>query len=70
MRVFMSSNFITHYGTLSCMKCPKIAIFDLDDTLAESFQPPKSEMIDRLEKLLEHIPVAIISAAGFPRIER
>lgn len=48
---------------------PKAAIFDLDDTLAESFQPPTRAMIDRLLKLLEHMPVAILSAAGYPRIE-
>lgn len=51
------------------MQCPRAAIFDLDDTLAESFQPPKPEMVDRLSRLLEKIPVAILSAAGFPRIE-
>ncbi len=44
-------------------------MFDLDDTLAESFQPPKQAVIDGLLQLLEHLPVAIISAAGFPRIE-
>ncbi len=51
------------------MNCPRVAIFDLDDTLAESFQPPKPEMVDRLGKLLELIPIAIMSAAGFPRIK-
>lgn len=51
------------------MQCPRAAIFDLDDTLAESFQPPKTEMVDRLSRLLDKIPVAILSAAGFPRIE-
>ncbi len=51
------------------MQCPRAAIFDLDDTLAESFQPPTDEMIARLLRLLDHMPVAILSAAGFPRIE-
>lgn len=51
------------------MQCPKVAIFDLDDTLAESFQPPSPEMILRLRSLLDLIPVCILSAAGFPRIE-
>lgn len=51
------------------MPCPRAAIFDLDDTLAESFQPPKDAMVSRLLRLLDKIPVAIMSAAGFPRIE-
>ncbi len=51
------------------MKKPRAVLFDLDDTLAESFQPPSPEMIERLSKLLEMIPIAIISAAGWPRIE-
>ena len=50
-------------------KLPRVALFDLDDTLAESFQPPTPEMIQQLLKLLEYVPVAIITAAGFPRIE-
>ena len=52
------------------MKCPRAALFDLDDTLAESFQPPSSDMIEKLRALLEHIPVVIITAAGFKRIQR
>jgi HAD superfamily hydrolase (TIGR01484 family) len=52
------------------MKCPRAAVFDVDDTLAESFQPPPSVIIEKLRALLERIPVAIISAAGFVRIER
>jgi phosphomannomutase len=51
------------------MNCPRAALFDLDDTLAESFQPPKPVVIERLSQLLEKIPVAILTAAGFPRIE-
>lgn len=51
------------------MDCPRAAIFDLDDTLAESFQPPKPSMVAKLGALLERIPVSIMSAAGFPRIE-
>ena len=50
------------------MNCPRVAIFDLDDTLAESFQPPMPEMVEKLGLLLEQIPVAIMTAAGFPRI--
>ncbi len=50
------------------VNCPRAAIFDLDDTLAESFQPPKPEMVVKLGDLLERIPIAIMTAAGFPRI--
>lgn len=49
--------------------CPRVAIFDIDDTLTESFKPPKPEMLEKLKLLLEKVPVAIMSAAGFPRIE-
>ena len=51
------------------MQCPKAAIFDLDDTLAESFMPPKADMLARLARLLIGMPVAIMTAAGMPRIE-
>ena len=51
------------------MQCPKAAIFDLDDTLAESFQAPTSEMVERLRNLLDRIPVAIMTAASFQRME-
>jgi hypothetical protein len=49
---------------------PRAVLFDLDDTLAESFQAPLPPMIDKLDRLLERLPVAIISAASFDRIER
>ena len=49
---------------------PRAVIFDLDDTLAESYQPPNQAMIDKLGRLLEYVPVAIASAASFPRIEK
>jgi hypothetical protein len=52
------------------MKCPKATVFDVDDTLAESFRPPSHQMMSKLELLLAHVPIAIVSAAGFPRIER
>lgn len=50
------------------MQCPKAALFDLDDTLAESFQPPSPEIIDHLEQILAIMPVAILSAASYERI--
>lgn len=49
---------------------PRAALFDLDDTLTRSYEPPAPEMIDDLQALLEHIPIAIVSAAGFARIEQ
>lgn len=52
------------------MSAPKAALFDLDDTLAESFQPPTPSMIEKLVLLMEKMPVAIISAAGYGRMER
>lgn len=48
---------------------PKAMLFDLDDTLAESFQPPSDSMIEKLSRLLDRMPVAIMTAAGLPRIE-
>ncbi|MDP3645983.1 MAG: HAD-IIB family hydrolase [bacterium] len=50
------------------MNCPRAVLFDLDDTLAESFKPPKPETLDKLKRLLDHVPCAIITAAGFARI--
>ena len=52
------------------MTAPKAALFDLDDTLAESFQPPSTCMVEKLGVLLTKMPVAIVSAAGYGRIER
>ena len=51
------------------MQAPRAILFDVDDTLAESFRPPVPEMIDGLLKLLALRPLAILSAAGFQRIE-
>lgn len=51
------------------MKCPRAVIFDLDDTLAESFQAPTGEIIGRLKKLLNAIPIGIATAASFERME-
>ncbi|OGG52896.1 hypothetical protein A3H16_01470 [Candidatus Kaiserbacteria bacterium RIFCSPLOWO2_12_FULL_53_8] len=52
------------------MNCPKTVMFDLDDTLNESLEPPKPEVLERLKRLLELIPIAIISGGSFYRIER
>ena len=50
------------------MSCPRAALFDLDETLAPSFEPPASEMIARVLSLLERIPVAIVTGRDFGRI--
>jgi HAD superfamily hydrolase (TIGR01484 family) len=49
---------------------PKAVLFDVDDTLAESFRPPAPSTLSRLRALLDKTTIGIISAAGFPRIER
>lgn len=48
---------------------PRAAMFDLDDTLAESFQCPSDEMLEKLTRLLDKMPVAIVTGAGFPRMQ-
>ncbi len=52
------------------MECPRTVIFDLDDTLAESFQAPPSETLEGLKKLLNTIPIAIMTGATFQRMEQ
>ena len=49
---------------------PAAIIFDLDDTLAESFQPPTAEVLEKIFRLAERVPVVIMSGASFMRIER
>jgi phosphomannomutase len=50
------------------MNCPKAVLFDLDDTLAESFRPPKPETLAKLSRILDYMPCAIVTAAGFARV--
>ncbi len=57
-------------GTLYAMNCPKAVIFDLDETLAVSFQPPTTQMLARLTALQKLFPIAIMSGAGLDRIQR
>lgn len=45
-------------------------MFDLDETLAESFHPPTETMLEKLADLSRIVPFAIISGAGLDRIER
>lgn len=52
------------------MQCPKAVIFDLDETLAVSFQPPTSDMLERINALQKALPMAIMSGAGLDRIQR
>jgi phosphomannomutase len=56
-------------ATLRGMDRPKAALFDLDETLAESFKPPTQEMIGRLKKLLDFMPVAVITGRTFSWVE-
>src|SRR3989338_7574266 len=51
------------------MQCPRAALFDLDDTLAESFRVPSVEILDGLKKILDLMPVAILTGTGFQKIE-
>jgi len=52
------------------MNCPRAVFFDLDDTLAESFHAPSPEALAGVAKLLEHMPVSIISGATFLRMQK
>jgi phosphomannomutase len=52
------------------MQCPKAILFDLDDTLSPPHIPIEPEMARALERLLAIIPVAVVTAAPFQRIER
>ncbi|TSC68731.1 MAG: hypothetical protein G01um101456_513 [Parcubacteria group bacterium Gr01-1014_56] len=48
---------------------PKLVAFDLDGTLAESKQPVLASVGELLAELLNHMPVAIMSGAGFNQFE-
>ncbi|MEI7720163.1 MAG: HAD-IIB family hydrolase [bacterium] len=47
----------------------KLIAFDLDGTLAESKQPLSPQMGELLARLLEKMPVAVMSGAGFPQFK-
>lgn len=51
------------------MNAPRAVLFDLDDTLAATFEAPTERMDARLIELLSHIPVAIITGRDFARVE-
>lgn len=50
------------------MNVPKLIIFDLDGTLAESKQPITSDMGRALAELLKHTRVAVISGGALPHL--
>lgn len=52
------------------MSLPRAIIFDLDDTLVESFGTPSAEMIASFVQLIQRLPVAIMTGAGFERTKR
>jgi phosphomannomutase len=56
--------------TSGISKGPRAVIFDLDNTIAESFQPPSKDVASGLHKLLKLLPVAIMSGASFERMEK
>ena len=49
---------------------PKLVAFDLDGTLSESKQRVSAEMGELLAALLNKMPVAIMSGAGFSQFEK
>ena len=51
------------------MEIPRAVLFDLDDTLAESFCPPTQKMLDAFERLLQLLPLAIVTGGVFMRVE-
>ncbi len=51
-------------------KNPRAIMFDLDDTLAASFQAPSEHIMKQLEQLLEHMPVGIITGASYDRVAK
>lgn len=47
------------------IQAPKAALFDLDETLAESFKTPTRAMISRIHAVLRHMPFAIVTGRDF-----
>jgi len=52
------------------MECPKAVLFDFDDTLAPSFEPPSAEMVSRVSLLIQRMPVAIVTGRDFAWMDR
>ncbi|MBM3261335.1 HAD-IIB family hydrolase [Candidatus Kaiserbacteria bacterium] len=55
--------------TRSDMRVPRAILFDLDETLAESFRPPTHGILTRFVRILAHMPTAIITGGSFTRVE-
>lgn len=52
------------------MNKPKLLVADLDNTLAESKQPMSLDMAEILEKILEKLPIAVISGGSYTQYQR
>lgn len=52
------------------MKIPRLVVFDLDGTLAESKQRMSAETTDLFTQLLQKIPVAVMSGGGWKQFEK
>lgn len=52
------------------METPRAIIFDLDNTLAEPFTAPRPDMAQKFEALLGLMPLAVMSAASFERMQQ
>lgn len=52
------------------MRIPRLIAFDLDGTLAESKQRISAEMTDLLSRLLQKMPVAVMSGGGWTQFEK
>lgn len=48
---------------------PRAIIFDLDDTLAESYSQPTEMVLEKLCTLAKETPIAIMTGAAFDRVE-
>jgi len=53
----------------SLARCSRAVVFDLDNTLAMAFEPLSRRTAQGLSKLLERIPIAIMSGATIERME-
>ncbi len=51
------------------MKLPKVLIFDLDSTLTESKQPESPVMGELVARLLQKIPIAVMSGGNFVQFQ-
>jgi len=49
---------------------PRLVAFDLDGTLAESKQRVSADMGELLSRLLQKMPVAVLSGAGWPQFQK